>query len=112
MAAITQQLKAINALPARTVRRTRVAAAKAVAVAARPETKPLALGAAAVSSLAMASEAKAADVAAQMPQELMQVAGIGKEIATTSVTCFVITLVGLVFGFVLLRVEASVEGTD
>lgn len=34
------------------------------------------------------------------------------EIAETAVTCFAITLVGLAIGFVLLRVEAAVEGEE
>jgi fluoride ion exporter CrcB/FEX len=34
------------------------------------------------------------------------------EIATIAVNCFGITLIGLAIGFVLLRVEAAVEGEE
>ena len=36
----------------------------------------------------------------------------GPEIAEVAITCFSITLVGLAVGFVLLRVEAAVEGEE
>ena len=34
------------------------------------------------------------------------------EIAEAAITCFSITLAGLAVGFVLLRVEAAVEGEE
>ena len=43
---------------------------------------------------------------------LAELAAVGPEIAETAVTCFAITLVGLAIGFVLLRVEAAVEGEE
>jgi hypothetical protein len=42
--------------------------------------------------------------------ELAQIAGAGAEIAEVASTCFITTLIGLAIGFVLLRVEASVQG--
>ena len=46
------------------------------------------------------------------PAEIAQVAALGPEIAEVAATCFAITLVGLSIGFVLLRVESIVEGSD
>ena len=43
---------------------------------------------------------------------IAEVAAVGPEIATVAVNCFLITLVGLAVGFVLLRVEAAVEGEE
>ena len=43
---------------------------------------------------------------------LAELAAVGPEIAEIAVTCFAITLVGLAIGFVLLRVEAAVEGEE
>ena len=43
---------------------------------------------------------------------LAELAAVGPEIAEVAVTCFSITLVGLAVGFVLLRVEAAVEGEE
>ena len=40
--------------------------------------------------------------------EVAQIANQGAEIASIATTCFIITLIGLAFGFVLLRVEDSV----
>jgi ribosomal 50S subunit-recycling heat shock protein len=42
--------------------------------------------------------------------EVAQIANQGAEIASIATTCFAITLVGLAIGFVLLRVESSVNG--
>ena len=46
------------------------------------------------------------------PAEVVQVADAAKEIGEAAVTVFECTLVGLVLGFVLLRVEGTVESTD
>jgi hypothetical protein len=43
---------------------------------------------------------------------ITEIAAIGPEIAKVATTMFAITLTGLAIGFVLLRVEATIEGTD
>jgi hypothetical protein len=43
---------------------------------------------------------------------IAEVANQSIEIATIAVNCFGITLIGLAIGFVLLRVEAAVEGEE
>eukprot|EP00230_Micromonas_polaris_P008056 CAMPEP_0117631704 /NCGR_PEP_ID=MMETSP0802-20121206/4178_1 /TAXON_ID=38833 /ORGANISM="Micromonas sp., Strain CCMP2099" /LENGTH=158 /DNA_ID=CAMNT_0005436073 /DNA_START=44 /DNA_END=521 /DNA_ORIENTATION=- len=43
---------------------------------------------------------------------IAEIAAVGPEIAEVAVTCTLITLVGLAIGFVLLRVEAAVEGQE
>jgi hypothetical protein len=44
--------------------------------------------------------------------EISQIADAATEIGDVATTLFGCTLVGLALGFVLLRVESTVEGTD
>lgn len=60
--------------------------------------------------LVAGSRRAATTTASALP--LAELAAVGPEIAETAVTCFAITLVGLAIGFVLLRVEAAVEGEE
>ena len=60
--------------------------------------------------LVAGSRRAATTTASALP--LAELAAVGPEIAETAVTCFAITLVGLAIGFVLLRVEAAIEGEE
>ena len=60
-------------------------------------------------AMARAPVARKAIVAQAVPVEVAQVAGEAGFIAGTSAVMFGITLVGLAFGFILLRVESLVE---
>jgi len=44
--------------------------------------------------------------------EISQIADAAAEIGDVATTLFGCTLIGLALGFVLLRVESTVEGTD
>jgi hypothetical protein len=44
--------------------------------------------------------------------EFIQIADAAEEIGNVATTLFITTLVGLALGFVLLRVESVIEGTD
>ena len=46
------------------------------------------------------------------PMEFIQIADAAEEIGNVATTLFITTLVGLALGFVLLRVESVIEGTD
>lgn len=56
------------------------------------------------------TKARTVTTASALP--LAEIAAVGPEIAEVAVTCTLITLVGLAIGFVLLRVEAAVEGEE
>lgn len=60
--------------------------------------------------LVAGSRRAATTTASALP--LAELAAVGPEIAEVAITCFSITLVGLAVGFVLLRVEAAVEGEE
>ena len=60
--------------------------------------------------LVTGSRRAATTTASALP--LAELAAVGPEIAEIAVTCFAIALVGLAIGFVLLRVEAAVEGEE
>jgi|TARA_B100001996_G_scaffold264201_1_gene206106 hypothetical protein len=55
---------------------------------------------------------KSIATAALSPMEISQIADAAAEIGDAATTIFGCTLVGLALGFVLLRVESIVEGTD
>mmetsp|Transcript_12905 Transcript_12905/g.58569 ORF Transcript_12905/g.58569 Transcript_12905/m.58569 type:complete len:108 (-) Transcript_12905:179-502(-) len=107
MAALTVSAAAVAPVVARTsatrrsTRAVKALGSKSVAglpVMARP------------TKLVAGSRRAATTTASALP--LAELAAVGPEIAETAVTCFAITLVGLAIGFVLLRVEAAVEGEE
>ncbi|CAL6440731.1 unnamed protein product [Bathycoccus prasinos] len=55
---------------------------------------------------------KSVATAALSPMEISQIADAAAEIGDVATTLFGCTLIGLTLGFVLLRVESTVEGTD
>merc|ERR1712216_409255 len=55
---------------------------------------------------------KSIATAALSPMEFSQIADAAAEIGDAATTVFGCTLIGLALGFVLLRVESTVEGTD
>ncbi|CCO17915.1 PetM subunit of cytochrome b6f complex [Bathycoccus prasinos] len=55
---------------------------------------------------------KSVATAALSPMEISQIADAAAEIGDVATTLFGCTLIGLALGFVLLRVESTVEGTD